>query len=183
MKKNQLTTTKSSAVILGRSKSLMNITKKILEGSNKGLVKANVRQDLTTHKDITIIGDLMWEKESRKMTWYEAMEYAENLRLGGYDDWRLPTPEELLKVVTLYGGQATTSDNDDWREIADKNIVNEPYQANYISKGFASNFYWSSTSDTGYSIKALYISFYDGSQNYYDSKSNSLYIRCVRAGQ
>ena len=87
MKKNQLTTTKSAALILGKSKSLMGITKKILESKNKGLVKIKVSQELATHKDITIIGDLMWEKETQKeMDWAEAMEYAKNLRLGGYDD-------------------------------------------------------------------------------------------------
>ena len=75
MKKNQLTTHKSSSLLLGKSKSLMKITKKLLESKSK---------DVTTHKDITMIGNLMWEKESRKMSWYEGMEYAKNLKLG-YD--------------------------------------------------------------------------------------------------
>jgi len=74
----------------------MGITKKLLEGNSK---------ELTTHKDITIIGDLMWSKESEDMmTWDDAMEYAKNLRLGGYDDWRLPTIEELKEVVSFCGG-------------------------------------------------------------------------------
>ena len=87
MKKNQLTTTKSTAIILGKSKSLMGITKKIFEGKSKSLVKAKASQELTPHKDITIIGDLMWEKETRyddnEMNWYDATKYANNLRLGG----------------------------------------------------------------------------------------------------
>ena len=51
MKKNQLTTTKSTALTLGKTKSLMSITKKLLEGKGR---------DLAVHKDVTIIGDLMW---------------------------------------------------------------------------------------------------------------------------
>ena len=96
MKKNQLTTTKSTALTLGKTKSLMSITKKLLEGKGR---------DLAVHKDVTIIGDLMWENvpnpEEHMMNWDDAMAYAKNLRLGGYDDWRLPTREELKLVLTL----------------------------------------------------------------------------------
>jgi hypothetical protein len=38
----------------------------------------------------------MWSSIAEKpMTWGEAMEYAKNLREGNYDDWRLPTIDEL----------------------------------------------------------------------------------------
>ena len=41
---------------------------------------------------------LMWQKATDaksdsldgRVTWYEAEEYAKNLRLGGYSDWRVP---------------------------------------------------------------------------------------------
>lgn len=32
----------------------------------------------------------------------EAREYVANLRLGGYDDWRLPTTEEALNLMQLF---------------------------------------------------------------------------------
>lgn len=43
---------------------------------------------------------LMWEMipMGGKMTWAEAVEYCENLELGGYDDWRIPTVEELFSI-------------------------------------------------------------------------------------
>jgi len=173
MKKNQLTTHKSSVLLLGKSKSLMKITKKLLESKSK---------DVTTHKDITIVGDLMWEKESRRMKWDEGMEYAKNLRLGGYDDWRLPTREELEEVVTLCGGEFITLD-DDWRENADKNLKNAPYQEAYKAIGFASNYYWSSSAaSAGSSSFALVVNFYYGIDDY-SGKSDSRFVRCVRAGQ
>jgi hypothetical protein len=40
---------------------------------------------------------LMWTKKDNGLhvNWFSASEYAERLRLGGYEDWRLPTVEEL----------------------------------------------------------------------------------------
>jgi formylglycine-generating enzyme required for sulfatase activity len=39
----------------------------------------------------------MWEAKagSSDISWEEARTYCENLQLGGYSDWRLPTREEL----------------------------------------------------------------------------------------
>ena len=45
-----------------------------------------------------------WNKLS--VNYYEAEEYAKNLRLGGFDDWRLPCLNEIqivLKISDLYG--------------------------------------------------------------------------------
>ncbi|KAF2956245.1 DUF1566 domain-containing protein [Marinitoga sp. 38H-ov] len=43
---------------------------------------------------------LIWQKTppSTGITWEEAYEYCENLELGGYDDWRLPTVKELFSI-------------------------------------------------------------------------------------
>ncbi|MFH1480914.1 MAG: DUF1566 domain-containing protein [Pseudomonadota bacterium] len=44
---------------------------------------------------------LMWMKadSARTMNWKEALEYAENLKYAGYDDWRLPNVKELQSIV------------------------------------------------------------------------------------
>ncbi len=46
----------------------------------------------------------MWQLERSKMinSFDEARRYAENLRLGGYDDWRLPTIYELYDLNYLF---------------------------------------------------------------------------------
>jgi formylglycine-generating enzyme required for sulfatase activity len=43
---------------------------------------------------------MMWtiEDNGKEINWDEANEYAKQLRLGGYSDWRLPTIEELEKL-------------------------------------------------------------------------------------
>lgn len=48
---------------------------------------------------------LMWQQTppSEKMTYDEAVEYVENLELGGYTDWRLPTIKESFSIAMLEG--------------------------------------------------------------------------------
>ena len=174
MNKNQLTTQKSTALILGKSKSLLGVTKKLLEGKGSGLVKAK-------SEDISIIGDLMWERESRMMDWYEATEYAKNLRLGGYDDWRLATQEELGDIVTSCGVALAVEDEGDWNAIWDDNQKNRDYQVGYKEKGFESGFYWSSSDYIDNEYEAHYVVLNYGYMGY-DNKKFSYYVRCVRRG-
>lgn len=44
---------------------------------------------------------LMWQKadSGKGMNWEKALEYAENLELGDYNDWRLPNVKELQSIV------------------------------------------------------------------------------------
>ena len=53
--------------------------------------------DGTVEDNVT---DLMWAQDlsTSSMSWEEAVEYCENLELGGYDDWRLPTIKELWSL-------------------------------------------------------------------------------------
>ena len=179
MKKNQLTTTKSTALVLGKSKSLMCITKKLLESKGKGLTQAKPSQELSTHKDITIIGELMWEKESREMNWSNAMEYAKNLRLGGYDDWRLPTIKELGEVVTLCGGEVVTFDDEYDDGKCDGNWENTQYHEAYKTKGFTSDLYCSSTTGARGTSSAWVVRFGSG-RAFSSDKPSTHYVRCVR---
>ena len=43
---------------------------------------------------------LMWTKKDTgdSISWQQAVNYCRNLRLGGYDDWRLPTIDELSGI-------------------------------------------------------------------------------------
>jgi hypothetical protein len=62
----------------------------------------------TDNGDGTVTDDntgLMWQQTppSEKMTYDEAVEYVENLELGGYSDWRLPTIKESFSLANLDG--------------------------------------------------------------------------------
>ncbi len=40
-------------------------------------------------------------KKTRRIKWSQAKEYCEELELGGYSDWRLPTHQELEKILSV----------------------------------------------------------------------------------
>jgi len=92
---------------------------------------------------------------------------------------RLPTINELEKVVTNCGG-VSTKNKRNRSELWDKNRANQSYQKCYKSKGFSSSYYWSSS--TYDSNSAWIVGFYDGylldNYKYYYS-----FVRCVRAGE
>ncbi len=178
--KKDLTTTQNTNLVLKKSKSMLDITDRILSGS-RSLTK-NIDKSLAIHPDIMMFNGLMWEKESQKMTWYDAMEYAQNLRLGGYDDWRVPIIEELEETVEALGDIPIVHHNTDYKKIFNQNKNNNDYQYSYKEKGFSSDYYWSSTMDYNYSGNAWFVDFSDGGVR--DSnKTNSYVVRCVRGGE
>jgi hypothetical protein len=80
-----------------------------------------------------------------------AARICNDLSLNGYDDWFLPSKDEL----------------------------NQMYAQRTAIGGFTSNYYWSSSE-----LNAFYAwdQYFDlGSQPYFKSKSNTLYVRAVRA--
>ena len=110
------------------------------------------------------------------------MEYAKNLRLGGYDDWRLPTMKELGEVVTLCGGEVVTFDGEYDVGKCDGNWENTQYQKDYEAKRFDINSYWSSATYSGSTSNAWLVYFSNGAV-YVGIKTDSYYVRAVRSGQ
>lgn len=79
---------------------------------------------LINNKDGTIsdnLNGLMWQREDDVEKNYEdALEYCNNLTLGGFHDWRLPRKEELLELAKV---------GFDKLKIAFPNIKKESYWA------------------------------------------------------
>ncbi len=106
---------------------------------------------------------LMWQTsdDGIKKNWYEAKKYCEELKLKGYNDWRLPTIDELMSII-------------------DKN----KYAPAINTKVFKCRnaYYWSSTETNNKKEKrvdARGISFKNGFNITY-FKDYKDYVRCVR---
>ena len=176
--KNLITQEESTELTLRKATDIINRTNKILKNSKKELV-ANL--------DVTIIDGKMWQKETveDKMTWDEAMEYAKNLRLGGYDDWRLPIVDEFRSVISGCGGiniKAEKAD-DDIGDIVYKNEINEFYHNCLEKKGFKSesdDWYWSSTTYSNNTLKAWIVYFNYGYTYNYTKDYHIGSVRCMR---
>ena len=101
------------------------------------------------------------EAKTVTKTWIEAINYCENLTLGGYNDWRLPNINELKSIV-------------------DRSKSNPAIVDTFIN--VVSSVYWSSTTIVEYKGNAWVVNFDDGNvHNGY--KYSRPYVRCVRAGQ
>lgn len=106
--------------------------------------------------DITLVGSLMVQDDSSQdggvyKKQADAITYCDGLSLGGYDDWRLPTKDELSTVYT---------------SVSDLTFVK-------------SAAYWSSTPHETKSTYGYYVNLGNGFVGSY-TKTTSYYVRCVR---
>lgn len=97
------------------------------------------------------------------MTWANAIANCASLDFGGYTDWRLPNITELLTIAN-------------WE------LDGVKPSATYWPT-LKSNYYWCSTTDPGYSVRAYLISFFsaDGVVQY-GAKTDTHYVLPVRGG-
>ncbi|MDH4319660.1 MAG: DUF1566 domain-containing protein, partial [Desulfobulbaceae bacterium] len=121
------------------------------------------RGDYVDNRDGTVTDlatDLMWQgDEAKSMTWEDALKYCNNLRIGGYDDWRLPSVRELASLV------------DDSRH--------NPSIREDVFVGTRSAPYWSSTTNPKYNDFAWLIDF-DSGFEYGGQKDRRYFVRPVR---
>lgn len=110
----------------------------------------------------------MGDKYNNKMTYAEAVKYCDDLNFAGFDDWRLPTANELLSIT----------DDTKYNPAINKAFKNVAYETN--DKGEKNyGWYWSSTESAGGSSNAWIVDFKDGDISWSDVY-NSRFVRCVR---
>ena len=130
---------------------------------------------------------LMWQQTpdfNNLKTWDEAGEYAENLVLAGYDDWRLPTIKELYSLVAFYGSMRTQT------PYLDTNYFDFQYPDPSTGLRDMDAQYWSGTRYVGTTMRgdqsAFGFNFADGRIKSYPINRGpggspmARYVRCVR---
>ena len=106
---------------------------------------------------------LMWQDNSDAKyimkDWQGALAFCSELRLAGYDDWRLPNIKELENIISI------SQDN--------------PAIKNGFKNIGASGYYWSSSAHESSEEFAWMMNFKRGHE-YNNYKTYKRYVRCVR---
>ena len=206
MKNTELVSKPSSQLALAKTKKLMGFTQKILnkQGSlavkkeDKALAQALIAgryrdegngtvTDITTH--------LQWQRfhvgqrwgnegvvgESDKLTFDQAAEVAQQCNYLGYTDWRVPTIDELKRLIYSSSGLPKT-----WNDTGE--MCEGDYQKPTICleafpwPDFVASVVWSSSPYAGNSNGAWYIVFNYGNAGG-NGRGGNLHVRLVRSGQ
>ena len=129
-------------------------------------------------------GGRIWQRcdDGSMYKWDEANNYCQNLILGGYSNWRLPTKDELKSLVICDNGTPTPlADNPTSPYYCGQgNTI--PYTKPTIDSQFScrQSFYWTSTV---YGVnQSWYLSFGNGGTHWGDNTTSgyNYYVRCVR---
>lgn len=138
---------------------------------------------------------LMWQKDfSSKMSWSQAVDYANSSTLGGYVDWRIPTVKELYSLINFNGKTGTARYKDTKVPSDAKPYLNTEYFDFEYSKErrYIDAQYWSSTDYTSTTMKGnetfFGVNFADGRIKGYPKNSinghgGEYYLRLVRGNK
>ena len=92
---------------------------------------------------------LMWSQDDNgeMLYWKEALAYAENSTIAGYDDWRLPNIKELQSIADYTVSEIPVLDASVFNLTQVTNIVYDTVTGDSIDSQVNYPFYWSSTSN------------------------------------
>jgi len=149
-----------------------------------GAFKNRCIENFTKIKMLNNRSDLSWSsKTTEKMNWFEAKDYCENSKEGGYSDWRFPTISELRSIIincspTEPGGICNVTDTCLSSTCMDGSCNGCSILKEHSKIG-DKEMIWSFSSVQSFDYAAWYVNFYDGHIQP-NRKNNLLYVRCVR---
>lgn len=140
---------------------------------------------------------LMWQQahNAERLSYYQAKEACEKLKLGGYSDWRLPAITELFSITDFRGSQANKPHraSQEPRFYLDAEVFDLAYPDESVLAGdrFGSHKVemmgqtWSGTIYTGQHWgrkieAAFFFNFFDGHIKQAPTHETELFYRCVR---
>ncbi len=108
------------------------------------------------------INSIYWqdthESKESSLDWYEAVDYCNDLVLGGHSGWRLPTFDELLSIADYTRAEPAI---------------------NPVFEYTGEDSYWSGTPFSATPSRAWTIDFRTG-KTYYNYKRTNHTVRCVK---
>ncbi len=132
--------------------------------------------------DDNIVADyntgLMWQKvpSSASYNWQEAVDYCEDLELGSYDDWRIPSNKELYSISNFATGWPYL--DTDVFDLASGEVTKD-------EQFWSSNYYYVGTTHNG-APSAFGVNHVTGHIKAYPAEAGGLmgnYVRAVRGDE
>ena len=114
---------------------------------------------------------LIWQKQIfiKEYNWQEAKNYCQNLSLAGYNDWRLPSIDELKSILTEEAYK-------NLRSYTGKTYIKQPLLNSMTMKY---QWFWSSTNYKEDLSKAWVVGFGIGNDSW-GYRTSIYYVRCVK---
>lgn len=130
-----------------------------------------------------LVTGLMWQQTpTQDVTWSTAVDGADDVTTGGYDDWRLPTIKELYSLI-LFSGETGYSAASSTPYI-ETSLFDFSYGNEAAGERFMDAQYWSATEYLGTTINgaptAFGVNFADGRIKGYPTSfktADALYVR------
>lgn len=160
----------------------------IIDKTEKLDIKTELKPIRDKYNEIVVDSSegLVWQDsgdcKKKKFDWKRANEYCQDLELGGYDDWNLPTIYQLETI-------AEYKNYDPAIKKGFKNVISKfywsstPYKDNTIAADGTSmvqKSYKDRRYDGDGELNAWTVNFMYGASYHQVRKSSSRYVRCVR---